>query len=581
MRTLLTLTLLALPAFAAAETLAPGGKVEKALTANVTPDGLDFMLDQGLALIPAQVDVPPMNGSQSLGICTLNYSLYEGQAANGINVNITNAVVTPQDGYLQLAISGVLSGTGTDDPPGGTGPQSNTMARVEYSGCGTSCNNGDYSVLRLLPMNFAVSTRLDIVLTIDQVTGEPVIDVTTPLNRNNISIDTNQLDAAGCSGIDFLVAAAKNFIGDPIKDEIIKLVNEDLIPSIEQGFQSVRYDDVLDVAGTQLQVKIVPSALSIRGPANAGGAQGISVSMSSIMDAVTPTSCVPLEEPLGSEFTPGDPPRFDATSPGGFAYDAAATLSDDLVNQALFAAWHGGLLCQTLDSMGGEPMTTELLALAGLTGPLKDLGVEGATPMLVVIKAYKTPVASYGTDPLVNVHVERLEISIFTEIMERTARLVALDLTADAGANLAVDPNNQLAISLAIDPANVVGTIAYGEPLGDDAEGLLGLLPVLIEQVAPALGGALPAIDLGNLAGVSLVNPEFVPQQGQGGVPNDTLGIYTGLAAAPGGCAAGGTGCGVQTGGCAVTGGASPANAFGFFLLGLTPFLATVLRRRS
>lgn len=257
--------LVAVPATAGAEILAPGGKIDKALTANVTPDGLDFLLDQGLGVIPPEFNVPTTNGTFDAGICNVNYTIYEGQPANGVNVNITNAVITPQDGYLQLAISGVAKGLGTDDPPGGTGPQTYTVTRVQYSGCGTSCNNGDYSVVRLLPMNFSVSTRLDIVMTIDQVTGEPVIEITTPLNRNNISIDTSKVDAAGCAAIDVLVAVLKNFIGDFVKDEIIKLVNEDLIPAIEEGFLAVRYDDVLDIAGTQLQVKIVPSALSIRG----------------------------------------------------------------------------------------------------------------------------------------------------------------------------------------------------------------------------------------------------------------------------------------------------------------------------
>src|SRR5688572_7746071 len=139
---LTSILMIAMPALAGAEILPPGGKVDKAVTANITNDGLDFLLDQGLAVIPDQIAIPQTSGTVN-NPCVfddVDYTIYQGQPANGVNVNITNAVVTPQDGYLQLAISGVASGTGTDDPPGGTGPQTYTVTRVEYSGCGTSCN---------------------------------------------------------------------------------------------------------------------------------------------------------------------------------------------------------------------------------------------------------------------------------------------------------------------------------------------------------------------------------------------------------------------------------------------------------
>ena len=558
-----------IPGSAAAETLPPGGKVNKAVTANVTPDGLDFLLDQGLTLIPQQVAVPETSGSQSCGFGTVNYTIYQGQPTNGVSVEINSAQITPQQGYLGLSFSGIAKGTGTDDPPNDTGPQTYTVTRVEYSGCGTSCNDGDYSVVRLQPMNFAVSTELDIQLTVDPVTGEPTVDVTTPLSRNDISIDTSKVDAAGCAAIDFLVAVLKNFIGDAVKDEIIDLVNEQLLPGIEEGFQSIRYDDVVALADSELQVKLLPSALDIR-------QNGVAVSMSSQIQAVTPTTCVEIPTDAGSVFTPGEPPQYGTTAPNGLPYDAAASLSDDLVSQLLFSAWHSGMLCQTID----EGLTVDMLSLAGLSGPLNRLGIEDGTPILVVIKAYEPPTAAFADDPHVTLGVKKLEVSIFTTIQERTARLVALELEVEAGANILIDAANVLSIALDLAPEDIVGAVSYGELISsEEAETLVGLLPVLVEQFLPTLTDSLPTVDLGGLAGVGLENPVFVAEQGFGGVPDDTLSAYTGLVAT-GACGVGGTsGCGVgSTGGCAM-GGRGAATQAGFFVVALAP-IAVLLRRR-
>ena len=561
----------------AASVVAPGGTIDKAIGVDVTPQGLDFLLDQGMALVPDLIQTPDATGSQSFG-CTVNYHAYPGQATNGVHVTIGTANVVPQDGgYFSLSITGSVIGNGTDTPPS-TSTQNDVVTRLEYSGCLTNCTlgNSHYAVIRLTPMPFSVTTRLNLVLSVDGQ-GNPHVTANTPLTKDDITIDTSKFDAAGCAAVDFAVAIAKNFIGDTVKQKIVDQVNQTLIPAIQQGFESVRFDQDLSLAGTTLHAKLQPSGLVI---AN----DGVLLSMSSAIDATTPTTCIPVGAGDGSAFTDGSFPAFGTTSPSGLAFDAAAGISDDLANQALFAAWHGGLLCRTIDTLGGSPLTTSVLAIAGLTGPLNRLGVADGTPMLIVLKAYNPPLASFGGAHAVNVDIKKLEVSIFTEVQERMARLVALDLDATAGVDLTVDANNQLNVALNIDPAAMVGTIAYGEPLGDDANGLLALLPVLAGQLGPQLAGAIPPINLGNLAGVALTNPEFIPQQSLGGVPNDTLSIYTGLSAAPGGCtAANPSGCGVGsgTGGCDTVSSRRAANGAGVWLaLALAPLAFLAVRRR-
>lgn len=555
---------------ASAETLPPGGKVNKAVTANLTPHGIDFLLDEGLALLPDRITVPDVSGSQSCLFDTVDYNVYQGDPSNGVKVTINNATLTPLDGYFSLSIGGSVAGTGTDVDGGGT-TRTFAVTRVEYEGCLTSCSGNKWAVLRLLPTPFAVSTTLDLQLMTDPATGEPYVEAVTTLDRDDISLSLDGIDAAGCAAIDVLVAVLKNFLVDAVKDEIIKQVNETLLPAIEEGFQSLRFDDVVDLAGAGISVKLLPSALDIR-------PGGVTLSMSSRMEAVTPTTCVPIPAGAGSAFTPGEPPLYSAFSPGGQSYDVAASVSDDFVSQALFATWHAGLLCQDLSEMG---LSIDMLALAGLAGPLNRLGVPEGAPMVVLVKGYEPPAAAFGNDPLVGVHVRRLEISILTVVHDRMARIIALELEADAGVNVLIDAANVLSFALDIAPEDVHGAVAYDEMIsGGDAQALLGLLPTLLEQFLPQLTGNLPTIDLGAMAGIGLQHPEFVAEQGAGGVPNDTLSAYTGLVSA-GGCAAsgGGAGCGVgSTGGCAL-GGRGPAPRGGIALLALAP-LAVIWRRR-
>lgn len=560
-----------LSASAEAETLPMGGKVNKAVTANMTPDGIDFLLDQGLQLVPDQIVIPETTGSADIG-CTVNYRIYQGNAANGVNVNLTSATLTPKDGYFQLAIAGVVKGTGTD-VDGEASSHTNVVTRIQYAGCIFNCDAENHAVIRLNPTNFAVATELDLQLMTDPVTGEPYVEATTTLDRDDISLSLTGLDAAGCNSIDALVAVLKNFLTDTVKDQIIDIVNDTLLPAIEDGFGAVRFEDTIALAGSEIAIKIVPSDIDIR-------SNGVGVSMSSKMDALTPTTCVPVPTGAGSQFTPGEPPEYSTLSPSGGAYDVAASISDDFLNQTLFSAWHAGLLCQQIADMGDGPLTIDMLALAGLAGPLNRLGVPDGAPMTIVIKGYDPPTAGFSDDPHIELALRHLEVSIFTMVQDRLARIVALDLEVEAGANIVVDAANVLTIALDLAPDDITGSVSYTELInGEDAEALLSLLPVVAGQLLPSLTDALPTIDLGNLAGFGLENPEFLAEQGLGGISDDTLSAYTGLVATGACGVGGGNGCGVgSTGGCAM-GGRGAATQTGFLILTLAP-LAVVLRRR-
>lgn len=565
------------PAVSLADVLPSGGTLPKAIGVDVSPKGVDFMLGAGLTQVPGSFVVPDSNGSASCVVDTFNYSLYQGNVSNGIALNITSAALTPRDGnYFDLAISGTINGTGTDTAGPGGSTQTNVFSRLEYDGCATSCRMpSHFSVLRFTSaMPFSVTTKLYLSMTVD-AQGVPQLTATSPISRNDITLDPTKLDAAGCSAIDVITAIAKYFITDPIKDQIINAVNNTLLPQVEQAFTSAKVDQDVTLAGSTLHISIAPSAMAI-------DHTGMKLDMSSAISAVHPTNCVPVDPSAGSLLTPGDFPDFGTISPQGMAFDAATGISDDFVNQALFAAWNGGLLCQTLDKIGGNPIDTSLLAVAGLTGALNKLGVPDGSPVLIVIKAYNAPTGTFGGGHDVNVDVKKLELSMFTEVQERTARIVAIDLDATAGVDLAVAGTN-LDVSLNLDPSQLTGSVGYDEPIGDAAAAsLLNLLPVLAGQLGPQLAGAIPQIDIANLGGVGLTAPEFDVQQGVGGVPNDTLSLYTGLAMAPGGCNAGGGGCGIgNAGGCDVSSARARNAAGALAFLGLVPFAFVVLRRRS
>jgi hypothetical protein len=455
--------------------------------------------------------------------------------------------------------------------------QTNVVTRVEYSGCLTSCSlaNNHFAVLSLTPTPIAVTTKLYLALVTDPVTGVKSIHATSPIQISDVNLDTTGLGAAGCLSLDVIVGIAKNFIADQVKQALVDQVNNTLIPAIEQGFGSLKLDSNIALAGSSMHVKIAPSALAI-------DHTGVDIAMSSSIAAVHPTSCVPMRGIHGSLFTPGDLPVFGTTDPDGLNFDAGAALSDDLVNQALFAAWEGGLLCRTLDTLGGNPIDSSLLAVAGLAGPLSRLDVADGSPVLIVLKGYHPPTGTFGGGHTINLNVTRLEVSIFTEVHERMARIVALDLDADASLDLSVDAANMLAVALNLDPAALHGTVSYSEPVDPDGQGILALLPIIAGQLGPQLAGAIPPINLGNLAGVGLHDTKFLPQQGVNGVPNDTLVMFTGLAAAPGGCAAGGTsGCGAGVGsGCDLSTRRGGNGAAVLLALVLGPLAFVAIRRK-
>ena len=102
-----TLLLLASSSLAqAADILPAGGTIDKALGVDITPQGLDFMLGQGVKLIPPEIQIPDTTGSQSFGICTVNYNAYPGQPtpglpSNGIKVTIGTTSIIPRDGQCR------------------------------------------------------------------------------------------------------------------------------------------------------------------------------------------------------------------------------------------------------------------------------------------------------------------------------------------------------------------------------------------------------------------------------------------------------------------------------------------------
>lgn len=196
--------------------------------------------------------------------------------------------------------------------------------------------------------------------------------------------------------------------------------------------------------------------------------------------------------------------------------------------------------------------------------------------MTIVTRPMAPPQVNYAGSHDLDVDIQDLGVDFYAELDGRTARIVGLDLDAQAGVDLNLDAvTGNLAIALDLDPDNVVPAIGYNElkPEANDSilEKFSGLfqtiLDTLVGSLLDSLAFALPAFN-----GIGLTDLQVAGAGAQG----DWLGMYAWIGEVTYG--ADGSGCGGDSGcggGCSGGCASNPAAAVGWASL-----LAFVLARR-
>lgn len=554
-----------IPGVTLAGTHAPGATIEDAAVADITPDGFEAITGLLPGFIPGAIDIPAMGASSnaSFPACLLGgyeYSLSNGKASVAIN----SAHITPQTGYLAVDIDLTVAVNSSSDP----------MAMYVALECiGDTCDG------YVDPFTVHVTTTLGL----DVVEGAdgPVLDATVSDIVLDLGLTGDQIHLDNC--VIGVVADVLDFFGLNIYDLILTFAEPYLLDAvsgfgpqietlIEDAFASATISQALDVNGILLNLELYPADIEVT-PA------GARLVMDGSMGTDTAAECVAAYDPGGSLATESAPPAMGSAPTGVDPdYHIGVNLSDDIGNQALYALWRGGMLCQTVDEeLTGFALSTDILG--SLTGNVFDDLFPESEEILILTRPEAAPVLQFATENDVGVHIDDLGLDIYAPVAYRQTKVVGINLGVDAGVNLALDgTTGSLNAEVILAGEDLVPTVVDNEFHPDDnptiestfQSSIGGLIEPIISSLVSGLAIALPSI-----SGYGLTDLQLAPA----GDDQDWLGAYAWLGPVTYSSGEGCGGCGGDTsscsGGCGTTG--IPGGNTVLFTL---PLALLFLRRR-
>lgn len=450
--------------------------IPHAVAVHLSRSGLD-RLGEGIAkLAPTHLSVGATAGELSCDAAqpenVLSYSL-DGL---DLGIHISDVEMRPSDGRLDLFLRGTLD-----------------------SSRGSLTVSGDCSVLTDLAEVCAVelpatSLELHLGLSIAQVGSS--FDATVDTVALDLSPIGNPLD--GC----LLSSAIGTLLGqnpNAITDLLLGLVGSslgDLAPSIEQPLEDALNQLTLStsvaVGSANVDIDLEPDVLQID---DNGLLLGVSATLSS--DSVS--DCVPPADPPPTD---NAWPEFTGFAPdGALAYDAAALVNKQLVDNLLYIVWQSGALCLNVSDAGGLKLDTSLFgpvlgddwnALFPTSQPI-TLAVSTSQPITSRFSANDAPI---------RVVTDGISLRTYAPLDGRSAKIFGVNLEGEIGLDLPYE-NGTLAPALVIDPSILHfgeedhEMLAYGY-----SDGLAELVPTLLSSVLPA--DLLPSFAIPSYQGLGL-----------------------------------------------------------------------------
>lgn len=411
-------------------------------------------------------------------------------------------------------------------------------------------------------------------------------------------IDDLELD---CSGFISLVIDIAGFFNiDPVEILVESLTPTidaeaakaiaDVEPQIEEALGALTISESFDLLGNSVQVDFCPTGIDIDD-------RGLRIQLDGGIDGGTlPHPCVAEYDPGGSLVTvPIADPRYPELGNTGVPFDEEidALVNDDFANQALYALWRQGLLCQRLDAetlpIDDLPVSFDSTLLNLISAQqFAEFFPEGeAKPLLISTRPEKPPevrTVQAGSDGLAVLQIENLGLDLYAELDGRFARFVALNLDAQAGIDATFDgQTGNIAGIVDFDTESVTTEVVFNDlkPSANDA--VVNGFATIFDQLAGPLINDL----LGNLSfpvpSIGGVGVQSAIVETAGPI-RDFIGVFGTVGVVPygdgslGGCDLFGGGGGGAGGGCD-TGCANAAvpTRVGWLLL---PLLVAVGRRR-
>ncbi len=301
---------------------------------------------------------------------------------------------------------------------------------------------------------------------------------------------------ASCGIADFVelldqIGLGMDEIVAPLIDDALVSAGPDIEMAIEDMFVDLTIEEYVEISeGVGVTLTLEPSSVLIE-PAGArlgmaGGAYG---------DRSTCVDASDVTEPLS---TPGTPPAV-----GDADAHIGAYIDDDYANELLFVTWESGLLCYTATEEDiGIPLDSTLLEL------LAPGAYDGLFPEPVPVSLVTAPLApptayAGGANDLV-VEIDQLGLDFIAEFEHRPARIVGIELSGDAGVDLAFDDlTGLLEVLVDFDTGALDTTVSFNElaPGSDDVivDGVGGTVDAiagpLIADLAGSLAFPMPAFE--------------------------------------------------------------------------------------
>lgn len=343
--------------------------------------------------------------------------------------------------------------------------------------------------------------------------------------------------------VDAITPFINGFVQDLLED--IQELLQDLVGAliIEERFELL--DTVLDIS-------LAPSELVLRPEGLRFALEG------SVLGPGQPAPCVSAYPQPGSRATGAAPPRLGSGRPP-VRHHLGVHLDDDFLNQALYAIWYQGLLCQSIGGGAGGldiplpiPLDTSLLGL--LAGGAFDEFFPDPKPLRIETRPRTPPYAEIDRKRDIDLLLEDFGLDLYGELDGRFVRAAGLLIDVDAGVNLGFEPaTGEIDLDLALGAGAFDFRMGYNELAPEANEQIVGgignlvdtLLGTLLGGLTSGLGFGLPAFEG---IGVSLIDA------GATGPDADFLGVlvwlgevdYEGDFDLDGGCAGGCGGCDAQ-----------------------------------
>jgi len=545
--TALLLTAVLAPAQAQSSTWAPGATIQDAASIQVTQDGLDALGDLVPFIVPENIPVPPVE-EISEGFCDYGIEFTNGW----VGLQVDDVRLIPRTNVLDIEADLQVWFNDASDP-----------FHLQYVLCvGESCDTW----IAPFPVYVTMPATMDVVTDQD---GNNVIDVTLGTVQYTHGLTTYHIDPDfhcaittidtvldflfGFSVIEFFVD-----ILEPVLDAVIEDQKAGIEAQLEEALSAARYDDVIAIGATNLEVKVEPQDIDIT-PA------GLEIYAQGRMFAEQ-GECMVDRDPGGSLKTSTPVPDLTANPAGT---QVAVQLSDDIGNEALYAIWRSGLFCYDL-SEGGDfelpiPLNTSLLGIIGGEG-FTALFPE-SKPMQIVTSPDLPPLVNYEGEHDIVAEIRELGVDFFAEVDYRQARALGIDLEVDAGVDLTFDgTTGELLLEVALAPEDTVIIASHNQLVkgSDDTvqDNFAGVLEVLLEVF---LGDLLDPISflIPSMEGVGLSSLSAGPTGG-----GDWLGVLATVGEVPYDNSDAESGCGGEEGGCATSG-----TGMAWWFLGGVPLL--------